>query len=270
MDNKGIKSTPIVEGALLQYLGSGMQIISGFIFYLFILRIYNASDVGVISLFIAIIGLFTVIFSFGLGTTAQHFMSYSIGQGNEDIFVITIKKIFVYGFLCSFVGLLSLYFISPFISLIFLHSSKFTTLIKLLTLVVFGSIFYAILNGIIIGLQNFRLSAISNIITWGLYYFTAILLVNFSHDLTFLVLGWILGIFSGVIINASFLAKLLIKKNYDTNKKLSHNTSLTLLKYTIPLFLSSTVNYGSLYVDRFVVAGLLNNASLGIYNFGDQ
>lgn len=71
METSHHQSRSIGIDALFQYTGSGVQFFSGMIFYLIIVRMFSTSSVGAIALFLAIIGLFQVVFSFGLGTAAQ-------------------------------------------------------------------------------------------------------------------------------------------------------------------------------------------------------
>jgi O-antigen/teichoic acid export membrane protein len=54
--------------AIYQFLGNGVQMISGSLFYIFAAHIFSPSDLGTIALFIAIVGLFNIVFTLGLNT----------------------------------------------------------------------------------------------------------------------------------------------------------------------------------------------------------
>ncbi len=263
MDGTHPQSSTLGVDALFQYSGSGVQIFSGMIFYLIVVRLFSTTAVGAIALFLAIIGLFQVVFSFGLGTASQHFTSYSIGKGDYASAAKVFYKIITYGFAVSIIGFLALLLLSPLLSVLFLHSASYTNLIRLLSIVLVGNILFTILNGTLLGLQNFRLSAFINIIIWISYYFGSITLAYFIHNLDSLIAGWSLGIFLGVIIELALILKLLSKF------KGSHITLTgeTLMRYSMPVVLSGFIGYGAAYADRFVVAGLLNLSSLGVYNF---
>lgn len=248
--------------AFFQYLGSGVQFFSGTVFYLIIIKIFDTSDVGAISLFTAITGLFNVIFSLGLGTAAQHFTSYSIGRGDFRTAVKTFHKILKYGFATSGLGFLTLFLLSPYISFLFLHSYQYIYLVKLLSLVLVGNILFGILNGTLLGLRNFRLSALVNIVIWVTYYFGTVLLAYKVRDLDTIIIGWTIGIFLGVGVLLAVI--LIIIKDYESHVSEFKNTNI--LKYSIPVLLSGLIGYGAIYADRFVVAGLLNLSSLGVYN----
>ena len=256
-------STSLGIDAILQYAGSGVQIFSGMIFYIFIVRLFSTSEVGAVALFIAIIGLFNVIFSFGLGTAAQHFTSYAIGNGEGYSVTKIFHKIIVYGLFASLLGFLILFLMAPYISIFFLHEQKYTELVRLLSLVLIGYILFSILNGSILGLQNFRLSAFINIVIWITYYFGAIGLVYIFHSLSFLIFGWIVGIYFGVVVEIVFISGRL-SGNYKPGNSVSNKV---MLKYSFPVLLSGLMGFGASYADRFIVAGLLNLSLLGIYNF---
>ena len=249
--------------AIYQYTGAGVQLFSGAVFYIIIARMFNTTDIGAIALFLAIVGLFNVIFSFGLGTAAQHFTSFNIGSGDLPAVRRTIFKIITWGFAVSIAGFLTLIVLSPMVSLIFLHSYQYTTLVKLLSIVLVGNILIGILNGALLGLQNFRTSAILSIIVWIIYYFGAVIFAYLSHSIDTIVFGWIAGISVGICLEL-FIVLMQIKhfKGHGTPPSNSR-----ILRYSLPIVMSGIVSFGASYADRFVVAGLLSLSELGVYNF---
>ena len=249
--------------ALYQYTGSGIQILSGSLFYIITSHLFSTTSVGAIALFVAIINLFNVIFQFGLSTASQHFTSYSIGLGDYASARHTIYKLIGYGFALSILGLISLTVAAPEIASIFLHSNSFTPLVRLLGLVLFGNIMFSILNGTLLGTQNFRLTALISIIIWISYYFGAILLAFYFRSLHTIIIGWTFGIFIGVIIEFIVVA-MTIRNFKGTGKAISGSL---IFSYSIPVLLSSIITYGASSADRFIVSGLLNLSSLGVYNF---
>lgn len=249
--------------ALFQYTGSGVQLFSGAIFYLIIVRLFDTTLVGAIALFIAIVGLFNIVFSFGLGTAAQHFTSYNLGRRDYPSVGHTIRKIILIGFILSLLGFSFLLITAEPISVLFLHSSQYTTLVRLLSIVILGNVLFGILNGALLGLQNFRLSAILNIAIWVSYYFGSILFALLIRNVNTIVFGWIIGISLGVVLELIFVLKF-ISRYQGPGKAPSANY---LFAYSLPVLLSGLISYGAAYADRFVVAGLLNLSELGVYNF---
>ncbi len=249
--------------AVFQYSGVGAQIVSGSIFYLIAVRMFSPTAVGAIVMFVAIVGLFNTIFSFGLGSAAQHFTSYSIGTGDYASVKKTVYSIITYGFALSISGFLALYILSPDISLIFLHTSSYTTLIRLLGFVMLGNVLFGVMNGALLGSQSFRLSAVISIIIWAIYYIGAIGLAIIFRSLSTVIIGWAVGIFAGVVIE--LIAIVQIMRKYESGKY-KKNANMV-FAYSLPILLSSLISYGAGYADRFVVTGLTSLQNLGIYNF---
>ncbi len=249
--------------AIYQYTGSGVQLFSGAIFYVIAARMFSTSGVGAIALFLAIIGLFNVIFSMGLGTAAQHFTSYNIGTGNLPGVRKTIFKIILWGFSLSMAGLLTLLLLSPIVSLIFLHTYTYTRLIRLLSIVLLGNILLGILNGALLGMQNFRTSALLGIVVWIVYYFGSIVLAYTFHNIDTIVFGWIFGIFLGIALE--LIVVIMGVKRFKGPGNSPPN--LLIFRYSLPILVSGIISYGAAYTDRFIVAGLLSLSDLGIYNF---
>ena len=66
--------------AIYQFLGNGVQVVSGSLFYIFAARIFPPSDLGVIALFISIVGLFGIVFTVGLNSAITHFISSNLNS----------------------------------------------------------------------------------------------------------------------------------------------------------------------------------------------
>ena len=250
--------------AIYQLLGNGVQVVSGSLFYIFAARIFPPSDLGVIALFIAIVGLFGIVFTVGLNSAITHFISSNL---NSKVYSPgkTLFRILVLGILLAFAGLLVVYAFSGYISIIFFHATSYTFYIKLLSIVLFGNIIFSILNGAIIGFEKFKISALISVVIWVIYYFGALTLAYIDRSLIDIIYGWILGLALGILIDFVYLLAILARGYMRKH----HRTvgSRSIFVYAIPVLLSSIIGYGASYTDRFVVAYLLNTYYLGIYNF---
>lgn len=263
MDEGSVHARSLGVDAIFQYTGSGVQLFSGMVFYIIVARLFSSSGVGAIALFLAVIGLFNIVFSIGLGTATQHFTSYHIGVGDYASVKQTVYKIIEIGFILSAAGLVSLYFLSPFVSEVFLHTKAYTELVKLLSVVLFGNILFGILNGALLGIQNFRISAIINIVIWVVYYFGSVFMAVYLRSIGTIVYGWIIGIVVGVLIELLVVINAVRRYNGIGNSPQSY----FIFKYSIPVLFSGLIGYGAAYADRFIVSGLMNTSELGIYNF---
>lgn len=263
MEGGSVHARSLGIDAIFQYTGSGVQLFSGMVFYIIVARLFSSSGVGAIALFLAVIGLFNIVFSVGLGTAAQHFTSYHIGNGDFASVRKTIYKIIGIGFALSLVGFVSLYVLSPLVSQVFLHSVAYENLVKLLAVVLLGNILFGILNGALLGIQNFRISAIINIVIWVAYYFGSVFFAVYLRSLDTIVYGWIVGIVIGVLVELAVVLGAVRKYNGNGVPP----ASAFIFKYSIPVLFSGLIGYGAAYADRFVVSGLMNTSELGIYNF---
>lgn len=248
--------------AIYQYVGAAVQIFSGAIFYICVVRMFNVSTVGALALFLAILGLFNVIFSFGLGNATQHFTSYNIGKGNFPAARRTIFKLIFIGFLFANAGFISLLYMGPYLSLMFFHSHSFTVLVRILSLILFGNVLLGVLNGALLGMQNFKLSALLNIMVWSIYYFGSLIMAEFTRTIETIIIGWVFGIFVGVCVGIVAVS-LGIKKFTGQGSSLSNSL---IFSYSIPILLSNIITFGANYIDRLIVAGMIGLPNLGVYN----
>ena len=263
MDSSLGASKSLGIDALFQSAGSGVQLFSGTLFYIIAVRLFNTTQIGAISLFVAIVGLFNIVFSFGLSTAAQHFTSYNLGRGDYASVKRTTYRILVLSASLSFAGFITLEALAGEISVIFLHSTGYTELVRLLGVVLLGSILFGILNGIMLGIQLFRLSAILSIIIWVIYYFGAIIFAIFLRSIETIVFGWLIGIFLGVIAEL-FILLFTMRKHLGLGVP---PTNFSIIRYSAPILLAGIISYGAMYADRFIVSGLMSLSYLGIYNF---
>jgi len=263
LENKKPSSRSLGGDALYLTVQSGVQLVSGAVFYIIIVRLFDTTIVGAIALMMAIVGLFNVIFSFGLGTAASHFIAFHIGRKDFASAKKSIQRIVLYGFLLSFIGFAVTILLAPDISMIFFKSYSYVSIVRLLSTVVFGTILLGVLNGSLIGLERFRLSAVISIVVWSIYYFSGIFLAFFVRSIDSIITAWIIGIFLGVVIESIVLWKI---QNRFPEKGSVLSTNVLFL-YSMPVLLSSLMSYGASYTDRFVVAGLMHLSQLGVYNF---
>ncbi len=263
LENKKPSSRSLGGDALYLTVQSGVQLVSGAVFYIIIVRLFDTTTVGAIALMMAIVGLFNVIFSFGLGTAASHFIAFHIGKKDFASAKKSIQRIVLYGFLLSFIGFAVTILLAPDLSMIFFKSYSYVSIVRLLSTVVFGTILLGVLNGSLIGLELFRLSAVISIVVWSIYYFSGIFLAFFIRSIDSIITAWIVGIFMGVVIESIVLWRI---QNRFPEKGSVLSTNVLFL-YSMPVLLSSLMSYGASYTDRFVVAGLMHLSQLGVYNF---
>ena len=250
--------------AIYQFLGNGVQVIAGSLFYIFAARLFDTTYLGNIALFIAIVGLFSIVFSVGLNTAVTHFISSSLYSPNYSTRSI-LTKILGLGIILSVLVLIIVFSLSDLISFTFFHNVSDSIYVKLLSIVLMGNILFSILNGAILGFQRFRASAIISVVIWVTYYFGSLVFAFYFRSLEAIIFGWIGGMAIGIFVDITYLLLIALKKRLE--RKHTVPGSRAIFIYSLPILLSALISYGASYTDRFVVAYLLNTSFLGIYNF---
>jgi O-antigen/teichoic acid export membrane protein len=246
-----------------QYLSSLAFVASGALFYIFIAKFLSTSDVGTVSLLLAITGLLNILFSFSLPISAQHFISYYLGKGDHiEMYSIT-KRLIVISLLLSIGSIVFTLLMARPIATLFFHSYKYTFLVETASIFAAALIMLGILHGSALGLQLFKTDAVVYISSASLSYLVGFIFVLIFHSILYLFIGLTLSYIWGSILYSViiFAKKPLIRES-------SRKTPLSFIfSYSWPIILSSLIGYGSQYVDRFVVAYFLDISTLGIYSF---
>jgi O-antigen/teichoic acid export membrane protein len=261
--SKGISSSIGFDAAFL-FLGNGIQLISGTLFYVVLSHFFNPGVVGEITIFIAIITLGNVIFTFGLNVAVQHFVSNSIGDNKDNPKRIFTREILPLSIILAILSFISIYLLSSTIADQFLHNSSYIGLVQLASFITPFSIMFSILGGTILGLGKFKMTATLNIAVFSIYYAGAAIVAIRFHEITpalMVFLGsMIIGTVAGIILSFYGLS------HYETStvEKITKNQ---IMKYSTPLLFSQIISTGAVYADRLIVTGLMNQYALGIYTY---
>ena len=159
-----------IRGAYWQYISSVLLVIVGGLFYIFIIHFYSTEIVGVFSLLSAIVFLFSTAFNLGLQQGIQHFISYHLGRGEDGKIRALVRKFTMVGLLLSSTAFVSLWLLSPSLSIFFFHTYAFLDYLKLIDVELFSIIMVSILLSMLLGLQSFRLNGIMNLIKFSVGY----------------------------------------------------------------------------------------------------
>jgi len=262
--NLSASTDKISTGVTYQYISTLIVLLEGLLFYIFLVHIFDTEIVGAIALLSAIFFLFSIIFSLGLGTGVQHFISYYIGRNDPNAVKQIIKKMSLVAVIVSIIAFLFIWFTAPEFAILFFHSLKYTIFIQVLALAILSNVINSVIYSILLGLQNFKANAIRNIITSTVAYGSIIPLLIINFNPLMIVVGWVIGYYTGTILTFLFLYNRMkvIKSNIVERVQLK-----PIFYYSFPLFISGLIGYGATYVDRFTVSYFLNLSEMGIYNF---
>lgn len=253
----------ITSGLSYQYMSSIAFVASGGVFYVFMAKFLQTSEVGEVSLVLAIASLLNIVFSFSLPTSAQHFISYYKGRGDETEMRSLTKRFVLISLLLSAASIAFTLVLARPLAIVFFHNPAHAVLIEVGAALVTSMIMFGVLHGSALGLQLFRTDAIVYLSSGSLSYLVGLVFFSFFHGISFLIVGLTLSYLWGSIIYA-----IIIFTRKPPTREKSRLTSLgQIFSYSWPLILSSLIGYGSQYLDRFVVAYFLDISTLGIYSF---
>jgi len=251
-------------GLVWQYLSSIVGLLAALLYYIYIIRLFSTEIIGVFSLLSALLLLFSNIFSLGLGTGLQHFISFHMGKHDEGKIRTMIREFMLLGIVLSLSAFFSLWLLSPVFLNLFFHTYAFMGYLKLLDIELAAGIFNGFILSILAGLQKFKLSAeigiINAVVAYGLV--VPFLLLNFNPIM--ILLAWITAYYltTSILVSVSYR----IFKGLPAGAAEKVNIRPVII-YSLPILISSLIGYGSTYVDRFIVSFFINLSDLGVYNF---
>jgi len=128
------------------------------LFYIFIIHLYSIEIVGVFSLLSAIAFLFSTISSLGLQQDVQHFISYDLGGGDDQV---TGQKVHCSGLPFGLSGIHSSLVSFTASALLSFHSHTYLDYLRLMDVELFSMAINNTLFYILLGLLSFRLKGFS-------------------------------------------------------------------------------------------------------------
>lgn len=248
------------RGIIYQYAYVATLTLAGAAFYIYAIHFFPSNIVGSISLLIAILQLFPLIFSLGLGYGLQHFISYEMGNSNKQAISSLLRTAFKLSILISAISDTALVLTAPLLSQVFFHSRAYTAIIYLLALDVPGSVFIGFLNSVMLGLQKFRASGAIGVAYVLVVYISAIAGINILHSVYAVPAGWAVGYTLGAILYLLYLFRAV------PSSGVSWYRMKGVFAYSLPLYVTGILSYGAGYIDRLTVAYLKDLSSIGIYN----
>ncbi|MEM3859955.1 MAG: oligosaccharide flippase family protein, partial [Candidatus Micrarchaeaceae archaeon] len=257
--NEGRDTT--LKGAYWQYVSSIFTVAVGALFYIFIIHVYTTEIVGVFALLSAVATIFSAIFSLGLQTGTQHFISYHLGRGEDGAIKSLIRKMIFFSLILSFSSFATVWLLSPLLSSFFFHTFKYIHYLRLIDIEISLMIVTNLLLSMLLGLQNFKTNGLMLIVNSGIGYGLIAPIFLLYRDPIGILYAWITG------YSVSFTILLAIISMKMRSVKAEEERIRPVLVYSFPIFLSSLIGTGSVYVDRFIVSFFLNLSELGIYNF---
>jgi O-antigen/teichoic acid export membrane protein len=246
-----------------QYVSAILFEVFGAVFYIVITKTLPTSEVGIITLILAVSSLLNIAFSFGFPVSAQHFISYFKGKKDEAEMKGITKRMTLIGGGLSILAVAFSFLVAKPLAALFLHNTADYIYIYLASFYIGAGIIFGILHGVALGHQLFKADAVIYLSSASFSYLIGLVFLLFFHNIEYIFVGFGISYFYGSIIYT-----VLLTTRDKAVKEISEKTSMSLIfAYSWPIILSSFIGYGSQYVDRFVVAYFLDVSTLGIYSF---
>ena len=205
-----------------------------------------------------------------MSQTVQHFIAHHVARGEKDLVRSLISRTFFLVFILGIGSFLTIYFLSPVLLKFFLHATGTSQIIsenKAVVFLAFASSAYiasSIVNSMILGFQRFRANGVLVILNAIASYGLAAYLVMIYGDPQAVTAGWAIAYYTMLILNLIVLARTVRKHGTTVGRSMDFRP---VFKYTIPILLSAVVSFSSVYADRLIVAGLINQEIFAVYSF---
>ena len=254
------------SGIIYQYAAASVFMVASTAFFIFLTKTQSTTEVGNISLLLALVQLFHIALSLGLKSGMEHYLSFYAGRSEAG----TIRRLLVkYGGFTIVLALLAFlipYILAPYLAILFYHSQSYTSLIRFVSIDIAAAMTFSVLNGMITGLQRFKTSGRIYMITAILVYGLAVAFLLIFNSIYLMILGWILGYIFGIGSYGFYiLSQIRSPENNGRSVRI-----MEMMRYSSPVLLSTLLLFGSLYIDRLIVAVFLTLSYLGIYNLAVQ
>lgn len=231
--------------------------ILGFLTIPFFTRIFNQEQYGLLSIYITIISISTILFTLSLESSYTRFFNETKFL-QKNILNIVLKFYTIYGSIL----LLLLFFLIYLASRIF----NFINDYNVLYLIVIVSFTVGLINFFI---AHFRMNHMTS-------KFSIVSLINiiFSSGLSVLLVYYnsnIMSYFTAIIISnilAIFFCIKLTKLDLKKTLRVSVRQVLPLLKFSIPLIPASMAMFFNNAYDRWCIAYYLNTVDVAVYTVG--
>lgn len=256
----------IVSGAFIGFILGMAGYLLMFLFKVLVARTFSVDEYGQFEMIVTILGVLTIVSTFGLTSTISRYVPYYIVKKKYNEFKGFNKFTFVSVLITSLlVSILSFIFSDKIVFLLNLPPS-FVNLLKLIVFFVPFKMVAELFSYHLQGHKKIFLANFSHNVLEKVVLLTGVILsFYFDWGLYYLVL--FLGLSSIFAFIFNLIAYLYVAKKIDLDLSKIKATFLTKewLLFSIPLFFSGILAYLINWTDNFVVGGILGTESLGLY-----
>lgn len=200
------QNRPLVVGTLLLTLSGALTRLLGFLYRIYLSRIFGAEGMGLFQLTAPVLAITYALCSAGFHTAVSKQVSAEISKGNKQPQTILMAAIAL-SLPLSIICALAVYYLSPLIAGVCLLEPRTTPYLKVMAYVIPWSALHACVNGYFYGLQKSHVPALSQFIEQcGRILFVYIALsLTCTPSLSTVIWGMVFGEGAGVLCDVLFL-----------------------------------------------------------------
>jgi O-antigen/teichoic acid export membrane protein len=252
------------------YLSTVTFFLAGTVFYLSLARLLPADEVGSVVILLAIASLFSAVFSLGLGPGFLHFLSFYLGRGDHPTLRVLIRSALVAAGVMGLAAGVTTLGLSPILAQLLFHDGGMAPLVRLVAAYAALLTTLTILQSVLLGLQRFIAYSVLSLVTYSCSYGIPLGLLLLTPDPHAVALGWAAGTALGCALFLVVIVGYYRRVDPGEAPGPLHTRRWlyrAVLTYSLPLFVSSTITTGAIYVDRLILASLASLATVGVYNY---
>jgi len=272
MDNKQIELSlkTIFKGMFIVLFGNIIGYLLNLIFKVIVARNFGPEDYGWFSLALAIVIISANISGIGMNQGVARFTSFFKQRNELDKVSYLIYFGIKFSLIISLIIGLVIFMSSPWISKLLHGDSSFVNFLRLFALVIPFEIIFDYSLGILRGMKDMKMMALSNnVILWIVRLVFLGLIVIVGLDIQWMILPY----FSSYLISLTLIwiyirRKTLIPKSIFRSSFSNEYTTLRkeFISYSIPLALSTITKMFRKRFDVLLVGFFLTASQVGLYN----
>lgn len=250
-------STKVLRDGTKLLSSQGIITLSSIVFMVFLVRILTKTEMATFAIFSIIAGLINMSAEFGLATTCIKEIPELVAKNKHKQALSMIKTAFLNHIVFSSIFSLMTFIFSDKISLIFLKTYDYASIIKIMSLGFFFASLFNFLGLIMRAVQKFGKISLTSIIM-NISQRVLSILLFFAIGLKGYIIGFAWGYFIGVILYVFYLKDWLVVRTvlYPYRK---------LVTFSFPYYCSNFVRYALMHVDQFIIGVLLEPTYLATY-----
>ncbi|MBI2846629.1 MAG: flippase [Chloroflexi bacterium] len=268
MESPGLKSAnteeiavKIARGATFLLAGQIAALAFGFVYRILVARWLGPSDFGVLALLTMLVGIFGLVFMFGVPGAATKYISQFLAQGKTPttIFSTALKILLPSSLLASLMLLL----LSDPLAVRVFHNPAAIPEFKIGSAAVFFAMLGILFNYSIQGFQRMRYSTLITVVDAVVKLVVTVLLLYLGYGLIGAAWGIVAGYLSMAIVGWFLVRKLL---RFDLALSLDRDLGKMLLTFGVPLYIALVVELVLGWTDTIVIGYFLGTTEVGYYN----